>query len=75
MNIPSKEISLYYGNEYVGGDAYNFIIEAALRGGQISGAKVTKCVYVAVGTLISCIAAMKINWEPIVARIFSERNQ
>lgn len=31
--------------EYVGGDAYNYIIEAALRGGEISGAKTARAVY------------------------------
>ena len=30
--------------EYVGGDAYNFIIEASLRGGEIAGATVSKTV-------------------------------
>ena len=33
--------------EYVGGDAYNYIIEAALRGGEISGAKTAKAIYFA----------------------------
>lgn len=34
--------------DYVGGDAYNYIIEASLRGGEISGAMVTKTICFAV---------------------------
>lgn len=61
VSIPSDYISSYSMTEYVGGDAYNFIIEAGLRGGRIAGAMITKCVYIAIGLLISCVAALKIN--------------
>lgn len=61
VSIPSDYISSYSMTEYVGGDAYNFIIEASLRGGRIAGAMITKCIYIAVGLLISCVAALKIN--------------
>lgn len=61
VSVPSDYISSYSMKEYVGGDAYNFIIEASLRGGRIAGALITKCVYIAVGLLISCMAAMKIT--------------
>ena len=61
VSIPSDHIISYGMTEYVGGDAYNFIIEASLRGGKIAGAMIAKCVYIAVGLLIACIAALKIN--------------
>ncbi len=55
--IPQKRINLYsYGDsgytEYVGGDAYNIQIEASLRGGQISGAKAAKSVYISCSALL-----------------------
>lgn len=45
VSIPSDYISSYSMTEYVGGDAYNFIIEASLRGGRIAGAMITNCLY------------------------------
>ena len=47
-STPDKYIKSYGTGkmyEYVGGDAYNYIIEASLRGGEISGAKTAKAVY------------------------------
>lgn len=61
VDIPSDYISSYSMTEYVGGDAYNFIIEAGLRGGQIAGAQMTKAIYTAVGLLIACVSALKIH--------------
>lgn len=61
IRIPSGYISSYSMTEYVGGDAYNFIIEAAIRGGKIAGATVAKGLYIAIGLLIACISALKIN--------------
>ena len=61
VSIPSSYISSYSMTEYVGGDAYNFIVEAALRGGKIAGATVTKSLYTAGGLLIACISALKIK--------------
>ncbi len=40
--------------EYVGGDAYNYIIGASLVGAKISGVMIAKAVYTAIGTLIIC---------------------
>lgn len=40
--------------EYVGGDAYNYIIGASLVGAKISGVMIAKVVYTAIGTLIIC---------------------
>lgn len=53
VSIPGKYISSYGGyTEYVGGDAYNFIIEACLRGGQISGAKAQQAIYYAASAIV-----------------------
>lgn len=59
--VPSDYISSYSMMEYIGGDAYNFIIEAALRAGHIAGAETSKSICIAAGLLISCISALKIN--------------
>jgi hypothetical protein len=40
INIPSTYIE--EPSRYVGGDAYNYIIEGGIKGGQISGALVSK---------------------------------
>lgn len=58
--IPNKELTTYSGlsgkysviEEYVGGDAYNYIIGASLVGGEIAGAKTQKVVFISVGSLI-----------------------
>lgn len=58
--IPNKELTTYSGlsdkysviEEYVGGDAYNYIIGASLVGGEIAGAKTQKAVFISVGSLI-----------------------
>ena len=50
ISVPDKYIDNWADpeeggmEEYVGGDAYNFIIEASLRGGEIAGATVSKTV-------------------------------
>ena len=54
---PQKEIDYYSSGrngytEYVGGDAYNYIIEASLRGGAISGASAAKAIYLSAAGLI-----------------------
>jgi len=42
-------------DEYVGGDAYNYIIGASLVAGKISGAMTTKAIFVVSGTLCLCL--------------------
>lgn len=52
---PDKYIKSYGENkmyEYVGGDAYNYIIEASLRGGEIAGAKAVKAIYIAASGIL-----------------------
>lgn len=58
-SVPDKYIKSYGSNkmtEYVGGDAYNFIIEASLRGGEISGALISKAIYFAVAAVLAVIS-------------------
>lgn len=60
MPVPSKELTTYsfmadegYSviEEYVGGDAYNYIIGASLVGGEIAGAKAQKAIYTVAGLI------------------------
>ena len=63
IKIPSKELRTFTGSEdkysvideYVGGDAYNYIIGASLVGGEIAGAKTQKAIFISVGLLIICL--------------------
>ena len=68
LQVPSKELTTYsfmedsgYSviEEYVGGDAYNYIIGAALVAGEIAGVMVQKAIFISVGLLIFCIGLLK----------------
>ena len=48
---------------YVGGDAYNFIIEASIRGGEIAGARTARAVYVSGGALVLTLGAVTLTSE------------
>ena len=50
VSVPTREISA--PTRYVGGDAYNFIIEASIRGGEIAGAKTTRALYLVGGIVV-----------------------
>ena len=57
IKVPPKHISFFsYSDdgytEYVGGDAYNIIIEAGLRGGEIAGGKAAKAVCFSASALL-----------------------
>lgn len=57
LSVPEKKISSYSLSkngyvEYVGGDAYNYIIEASLRGGEISGTLAMKGALIAGGAIL-----------------------
>ena len=52
--IPDREIPYNY-EEYVGGDAYNMMIEASIRGGEIAGATIAKAIYITFGTTLLLI--------------------
>ncbi|MGN1020942.1 MAG: hypothetical protein ACI4O7_11315 [Aristaeellaceae bacterium] len=69
--VPDKYISSYGANkmtEYVGGDAYNFIIEASLRGGEIAGAQITRAIYYAVAALLGVISLACLASDPAPAQ-------
>lgn len=59
IEVPSDSISSYSVSKYINGDAYNYMIEASLRGGKIAGVMISKCVYIVIGLLISCISSLK----------------
>ena len=57
--VPDKYIKSYGTGkmyEYVGGDAYNFIIEASLRGGEIAGAQTSKAIYFGVAAILAVLS-------------------
>ncbi len=47
--------SSFHVEEYVGGDAYNYIIGACILGGHVAGAMATKSIFVAVGLVLVCL--------------------
>ena len=55
--------------EYVGGDAYNYIIGASLVGAKISGLITAKAVYTAVGVLVICLGLICLFCYPKEPRI------
>jgi hypothetical protein len=61
LKIPDAEISFFGSREnggyeeYVGGDAYNFIIEAALRSGEIAGRTTAKTILICNGLILFMI--------------------
>lgn len=59
--VPNKKIGLSSLSDdgykaYVGGDAYNIQIEAALRGGQIAGGMSQRAIYISASGLILVIS-------------------
>lgn len=53
--VPDKYIKSYGDGkmyEYVGGDAYNYIVEASLRGGEIAGGIISKAIYFSVAAVL-----------------------
>lgn len=55
--------------EYVGGDAYNYIIGASLVGAKISGLIMAKAVYTAAGVLVICLGLICLFCDPKESRI------
>ena len=60
--IPSREFYFSDLKKYVGGDAYNAIIEGSLRGGEISGAIISKAIYICSGIITMSIGFLGI-WK------------
>lgn len=57
-DIPSKKFYFSSIEEYVGGDAYNAMIEASLRGGEIAAAKISKTMYICGGIITMAIGIL-----------------
>lgn len=72
LKVPGTELTTYssldgienYSKivEYVGGDAYNYIIGASLIAGKISGILTMKAVFISVGIMICCIGLISLSW-------------
>lgn len=58
---PSDYISYSTATKYVGGDAYNYMIESAIRSGKITSAEISETIYYCAGTLIICMSVLKIR--------------
>lgn len=64
IKIPEYELGRigfigdYDVKEYVGGDAYNYMIEASLRGGKIAGAMISKTICFAVSGIFLFLTAI-----------------
>ena len=69
VEIPSRQIDTYLVEQYVGGDAYNYQIEASILGGEIAGANISRTIYIAVGALISLISCLALAFKPARASI------
>ena len=59
-NIPSDTFYFSSIKTYVGGDAYNAMIEASIRGGKISGSMAESAIYKVGGIITMCIGAITI---------------
>lgn len=60
VNVPLDTFSFSSIKEYVGGDAYNAMIEASIRGGKISGAMAESAIYKVAGIITVCLGAITI---------------
>ena len=57
-DVPNRKFSFRTLEEYVGGDAYNAMIEASIRGGEIAAAKTSKTIYICSGTITMAMRAI-----------------
>ena len=55
--------------EYVGRDAYNYIIGASLVAGHISGTLTMKAVFIAAGAITACIGLLSLASSPAKADV------
>ena len=60
--VPSREFSFREIREYVGGDAYNATIEAAIRGGEIAGTQAAKAIQVCGGFILMALSTFQMNY-------------
>lgn len=84
LKTPGTELTTYSSlegvknysviDEYVGGDAYNYIIGASLIAGELSGILTMKAIFIAVGVLIFCIGLISLSWVKEKQVIASSEN-
>ena len=56
LEVPSAIMQFGEVPEYVGGDAYNYIMEASLRGGENAAATISRAIYICVGSVLALIS-------------------
>ncbi len=62
--IPSRSLHVGIFEEYVGGDAYNYIMEANLISGEIAAARITQAIYYSTsGILFLLSLGMMVSWQ------------
>lgn len=70
--LPNDEWEDNVGDEYVGGDAYNYQMEASLKAGYMSGMMTVKAIMMAGGALIDVLVlislAVNLILKPILKR-------
>ena len=54
---------------YVGGDAYNYIMEASLRGGEIAGAVAKRALYICSGWIVLFFSALSFGLSFALAEL------
>ncbi|MGL4873771.1 MAG: hypothetical protein ACRC30_03855 [Clostridium sp.] len=58
--LPVTSMYISKPHEYVGGDAYNYIIEGALRGGKMAGGMIRNALYFSTGLILTFISTFKL---------------
>lgn len=69
IKVPSEKLS-YYSNkdtskieEYVGGDAYNYIIGAEIVGSKIVAAETTRAIFICTGLFMAALGGAIVAYE------------
>ena len=59
-STPDRELTSRNVPRYVGGDAYNFLMESNFRSGEIAAQQITSAIYLTGGILIVLLSLFKI---------------
>ena len=62
LRVPERSIG-WDVEEYVGGDAYNYIIEGEIRAGEIAGTKASKTIYIIGGSIVGMMSLLVLGYE------------
>lgn len=54
--VPAAEMNFWDVPEYVGGDAFNYMMEASIRGGEIAAATISRAIYICVGSVLALVS-------------------